>query len=57
MKIINKATGEEFDFENGVSFEQAVQEILDECVRINKVYPEEHCVIDRKDLAISEEKN
>lgn len=57
MKIVNKATGEEFDFENGVSFERAVQEILDECVRINKVYPEEHCVIDKKDLVISEEKN
>ena len=52
MRIVNKATGEEFDFENGISFEQAVNEIMADVERINKVYPEEHCVIDRKDLII-----
>ena len=53
MKIINKATGEEFDYDEPITFEEAITDILTECDRINKVYPEEHCVINKNDLVLA----
>jgi hypothetical protein len=50
MKIINKTTQEEFDFLDGITFEQGVDEIMHEAEMINKNYPEENLIIDRSDL-------
>jgi hypothetical protein len=53
MTIINKETQETFDFLDGISFEDAVAEIMSEVDRINSVYPEEHLVINKNDLVLA----
>lgn len=53
MKIINKATGEEFDFVDGVSFGEAVSEILNDVENINATYPEEKCIVNKNDLVLA----
>ena len=45
--------GEEFDYDEPITFEEAITDILTECDRINKVYPEEHCVINKNDLVLA----
>jgi hypothetical protein len=50
MKIKNIKTDEIWECVEGTTFEEAVTDILKTTENLNRVYPEEHIVIDRADL-------